>query len=57
MSQRVIVPARIAYQVPKSVDAERASLVEPLACSVHGFRKIGLQGDETVFAVGRVPLV
>ena len=52
MSQQAIVPAHIAYQVPKSVDAEGAALAEPLACSVHGFRKIGLQGHETVFIVG-----
>lgn len=52
MSQRVNVPAHIAYNVPASVDAEGAALAEPLACSVHGFRKIGLQGHETVFIVG-----
>ncbi|MCY4129685.1 MAG: alcohol dehydrogenase catalytic domain-containing protein [Gammaproteobacteria bacterium] len=52
MSQQVIVPAQIAYPVPRSVDAEGAALAEPLACSVHGFRKIGLQGHETVFIVG-----
>lgn len=52
MSQRATVPAHIAYQVPTSVDAEGAALAEPLACSVHGFRKIGLQGHETVFIVG-----
>ena len=52
MSQYVTVPAHIAYKVPDSVDAEGAALAEPLACSVHGFRKIGLQGHETVFIVG-----
>lgn len=52
MSQFATVPAHIAYQVPSSVDAECAALAEPLACSVHGFRKIGLQGHETVFIVG-----
>ena len=52
MSQRATVPAYLAYNVPPSVDAEGAALAEPLACSVHGFRKIGLQGHETVFVVG-----
>ena len=52
MSQRATVPAAIAYPVPSAVDAEGAALAEPLACSVHGFRKIGLQGHETVFIVG-----
>ena len=52
MSQRVNVPAHIAYKVPSAIDAEGAALAEPLACSVHGFRKIGLQGHETVFVVG-----
>ena len=52
MSQRATVPAHIAYSVPGAVDAEGAALAEPLACSVHGFRKIGLQGHETVYVVG-----
>ena len=52
MSQRAIVPAHIVYKVPNLVDAEGAALAEPLACSVHGFRKIGLQGHETVLVVG-----
>lgn len=52
MSQFASVPAHIAYRVPDAVDAEGAALAEPLACSVHGFRKIGLQGHETVFVVG-----
>ncbi len=52
MSQRATIPASIAYRVPDSVDAEAAALAEPLACSVHAFRKIRLQGHETVFIVG-----
>ena len=52
MSQYATVPGNIAYQVPSSVDAEGAALAEPLACSVHAFRKISLQGHETVFIVG-----
>ncbi|MYD44053.1 MAG: zinc-binding dehydrogenase [Gammaproteobacteria bacterium] len=52
MSQLVNVPAHIAYTAPEAIDAEVVALAEPLACSVHGFRKIGLQGHETVFVVG-----
>ena len=52
MSQRATVPAHIAYSVPSHVDAEGAALAEPLACSVHGFRKVELQGHQTVFVVG-----
>ena len=52
MSQCVTVPAQIAFRVPRTVDAEGAALAEPLACSVHGFRKVRLQGHETVFIVG-----
>ena len=52
MSELAVVPARTAYQAPAGADAEVIALAEPLACSVHGYLKIGLRARETVLIIG-----
>ena len=52
MSELATVPARTAYRAPAGADGEVIALAEPLACSVHGYRKINLGGRETVLIVG-----
>ena len=52
MSRFAVVPANTAFPVPTGLDAEVAALAEPLACSVHGFDKVGLRGHETTLIVG-----
>ena len=52
MSQFVNVPAQISYPLPQGLGFEGGALAEPLACSVHAFRKVHLQGHETVFILG-----
>lgn len=52
MSQVAVVPAYLAHVVPQGVDGEGAALAEPLACSVHSFRKVQLQAHQTVFILG-----
>jgi (R,R)-butanediol dehydrogenase/meso-butanediol dehydrogenase/diacetyl reductase/L-iditol 2-dehydrogenase len=45
-------PGPAVFLVPSGVDAELAALAEPLACSVHGYEKIGLRANQTVLIVG-----
>jgi threonine dehydrogenase-like Zn-dependent dehydrogenase len=52
MSEFAVVPAITAFKAPTGVDGELAALAEPLACSVHGFAKVRLRGNETVFILG-----
>ena len=52
MSEFVNVPANTVYRVPSGVDTEVGALAEPLACSVHGFERVRLEGKETVLIVG-----
>ena len=52
MSELATVPARTAYRAPDGADGEVIALAEPLACSVHGYGKIGLRARETVLIIG-----
>ena len=52
MSDLANVPANTVFKAPSGVDPELGALAEPLACSVHGYHKVGLRGHETVFIVG-----
>lgn len=52
MAERVRVPESSLVPLPAAVAIEDASLVEPLAISVHGIRRIGLTGREHIAVVG-----
>jgi threonine dehydrogenase-like Zn-dependent dehydrogenase len=52
MADELIVPPRCIVPLPNGVAARDASLVEPLAVAVHGFRMIGLRGGQRVAVVG-----
>ena len=52
LEQSVVTPGYTVFAVPTAVDAELAAMAEPLACSVHGFEKVGLVKDETVLVQG-----
>lgn len=43
---------RAAWSLPPGVDVVDASLVEPIACSLHALRRAGLRGAERVVVVG-----
>ena len=40
----VAVPAVNAYRLPDQLDGQLGAMVEPLACAVHGIRRLGLLG-------------
>ena len=49
----VVVPAAFAHRLPDSVSYEVAgAFAEPLACVVHGYRRVRLQPGEDVLIVG-----
>lgn len=50
-AEYVAVPAVNAYRLPEGVDGQVGAMVEPLACAVHGLRRLGpLFGDPVVLA-------
>lgn len=52
MTERIRVPESSLVPLPRAVAIEDASLVEPLAISVHGIRRARLTGAERVAIVG-----
>jgi 2-desacetyl-2-hydroxyethyl bacteriochlorophyllide A dehydrogenase len=50
-AEYVAVPAVNAYRLPDHLDAQHGAMVEPLACAVHGLRRLGpVFGDPVVLA-------
>ena len=52
MADEVLVPERALVRLPAGLPLRDASLVEPLAVSLHGLRKAGLRGGTRVAVVG-----
>jgi threonine dehydrogenase-like Zn-dependent dehydrogenase len=52
MADELLVPERCLVPLPAGVQARDASLVEPLAVCLHGYRKVGLHGGQRVAVVG-----
>ena len=48
----VAVPAVNAYQLPDHVDTQHGAMAEPLACAVHGLRRLGPVFGEPVVVIG-----
>jgi len=50
-AEYVAVPAVNVYRLPADVDAQTGAMAEPLACAVHGLRRLGpVLGDPVVIA-------
>jgi 2-desacetyl-2-hydroxyethyl bacteriochlorophyllide A dehydrogenase len=48
-AEYVAVPAANAYRLPDGFDGQLGAMIEPLACAVHGLRRLGpLFGDSVV---------
>lgn len=52
MADRVAVPAECLVPLPEGLAVSDASLVEPLAVSVHALRMVGAQAGERVLVIG-----
>jgi threonine dehydrogenase-like Zn-dependent dehydrogenase len=51
-AEYVAVPAVNAYRLPANVDGQHGAMAEPLACAVHGLRRIGPVLDDAVVVIG-----
>lgn len=51
-AEYVAVPAGNAHRLPDGVDLRAGALAEPLACAVHGMRRLPLELGESVLIVG-----
>ncbi len=52
MADELVVEESCLVPLPAGLDVGDASLVEPVACSLHALRRAGLRGDERVVVVG-----
>jgi 2-desacetyl-2-hydroxyethyl bacteriochlorophyllide A dehydrogenase len=52
MADEIVVEESCVVPLPDGVDVVDASLVEPIACSLHALRRAGLRGDQRVAVVG-----
>ncbi len=51
-AQLVKAPARNAYELPEGTSARAGALVEPLACAVHGMRRLDPAPGDSVLITG-----
>jgi 2-desacetyl-2-hydroxyethyl bacteriochlorophyllide A dehydrogenase len=51
-AEYVAVPAVNAHRLPASLDGQQGAMVEPLACAVHGLRRLGPVFGDPVLLVG-----
>jgi threonine dehydrogenase-like Zn-dependent dehydrogenase len=52
MADEMVVAESSVVRLPAGLDVADASLVEPIACSLHALRRAGLRGDDRVAVVG-----
>jgi len=52
MADEIVVEESCVVPLPEGLRVANASLVEPIACSLHALRRAGLRGDERVAVVG-----
>src|ERR1700727_2768838 len=51
-AEYVAVPAANAYRLPEGFDGQAAAMIEPLACAVHGLRRLGSVFGDSVVLTG-----
>ncbi len=51
-AEYVAVPAANAHRLPDGIDGQLGAMVEPLACAVHGLRRLGPLFGDTVVLTG-----
>jgi 2-desacetyl-2-hydroxyethyl bacteriochlorophyllide A dehydrogenase len=52
MAQYCIVPARQAFGLPETMNAEISAFIEPVSCAIHGIDKANIQTGDTVVILG-----
>ena len=55
-AEYVAVPVANVYRLPDHVDGQRGAMAEPLACAVHGVRRLGPVLGESAVVTGAGPM-
>ena len=55
-SEYVICPSTVAYKIPENISLRAAAFMEPLACCLHGLKKVDLTIDDVVLILGCGPI-
>jgi L-iditol 2-dehydrogenase len=55
MAEAIVVPARLAYAVPRGIPASVACLAEPLGCAVHGIDRLEPRSGLPAVIIGAGP--
>jgi 2-desacetyl-2-hydroxyethyl bacteriochlorophyllide A dehydrogenase len=56
MAQYVAAPASNVYRLPSTMSYDHAAYIEPLACTVHGQDRVGIETGESVAIIGGGPM-
>ena len=56
MAEYVVAPAANLYVIPSAMPFDHAAFIEPLACAIHGQKRIGVEIGETVLIIGAGPM-
>ncbi len=56
MADYMVVPAKNIYVLPKTMPWDHAAFIEPLACAIHGQKRININIGETVLILGAGPM-
>lgn len=56
MADYVVVPAKNVYVLPANMPYDHAAFIEPLACAIHGQKRIGVEVGESVLILGAGPM-
>jgi 2-desacetyl-2-hydroxyethyl bacteriochlorophyllide A dehydrogenase len=51
-AEYVVVPAANVYRLPDGFDGQAAAMIEPLACAVHGLRRLGPVFGDSILLTG-----
>jgi 2-desacetyl-2-hydroxyethyl bacteriochlorophyllide A dehydrogenase len=55
-SEYVVCPSTSAYKIPENISLKEAAFMEPLACCLHGLRKVDLTASDVVLLIGSGPI-
>lgn len=55
-AEYVVCPKSAAFRVPKEVSLKEATLMEPIACCLHGLNRLKIASENTVLLIGAGPI-
>jgi threonine dehydrogenase-like Zn-dependent dehydrogenase len=55
LAEAVVVPARLAYQLPPTLDPRIGAMTEPLACAIHGMDRLEPKQGLPLLVIGGGP--